>query len=119
MIYPDFEMLLVPEDNGMQNPEESHTNKYHIHVACGYGYKLVCVDDKYSKPFKSYLGQDTVYNSINTIIEETKYCTDMIKKPFSTELMMTNEETEDLENSIKCWICDNVYVVGDSHLIMQ
>ena len=29
-------------------------------VACSCGYKLVCVDDKLSKPFKSYLGEDTI-----------------------------------------------------------
>ena len=54
MIYADFESILVPEDNGKQNPEESYTNKYQKHVACSYGYKLVCVNDKFSKPFKSY-----------------------------------------------------------------
>ena len=26
--------------------------KYQQHIACSYGYKLVCVDDKLSKPFK-------------------------------------------------------------------
>ena len=29
-------------------------------VGCAYGYKLVCVGDKFRKLFKSYLGQDTV-----------------------------------------------------------
>ena len=28
MIYADFESILIPEDNGKQNPEESYTNKY-------------------------------------------------------------------------------------------
>ena len=49
MIYVDFESILVHEDNGKQNPNESYTNKYQKHVACSYGYKLVCVDDKFSK----------------------------------------------------------------------
>ena len=40
-------------------------------VACSYGYKLVCVDDKFSKPFKSYLGQDAVCNFINSVIKES------------------------------------------------
>ena len=30
------------------------------HIACSYGYKLVCVDDEFSKPFKTYIGEDTV-----------------------------------------------------------
>ena len=28
------------------------------HTAYSYCYKLVCVDDKFSKPFKSYLGEN-------------------------------------------------------------
>ena len=28
MIYANFESILVPEDNGKQNPNESYTNKY-------------------------------------------------------------------------------------------
>ena len=54
-VYVDFESILLPEDNGKQNPNESYTNKYPKHVACSYGYKLVCVYDKFSKPFKSHL----------------------------------------------------------------
>ena len=54
----------------MENTNKSHTNKYQEHVACSYDYKLLCVDDKFSKPFKSYLGKDTVYNSISSMIEE-------------------------------------------------
>ena len=71
MTYADFESILVPEDNG--NPNESYTNKYQKHVACSYGYKLVCVDDKFSKPFKLYLVEDAVYNFISSIIEESKF----------------------------------------------
>ena len=61
----------MPENNGKQNPEESYTNKYQKLVACSYGYKVVCVDGKFSKPFKTYWGKDTVYNLINNMIEES------------------------------------------------
>ena len=53
MIYADFKSILVLEDNGEQNPNKPYTNKYLKHVDCSYGYNLVCVDDKFSKPFKS------------------------------------------------------------------
>ena len=82
MIYANFESILVSEDNGKQNPEDSHTNIYQKHVACSYGYKLVCVDNKFSKPFKTCLGKDAVYNFINSMIEESKYCSDVMKKTF-------------------------------------
>ena len=51
----------MPEDNENQNLEEFYGNKYQRHIACSYGYKLVCVDDKFSKPFKKYLSKDSVY----------------------------------------------------------
>ena len=34
MIYADFESIVVPENNGKQNPGESYANKYQKHVAC-------------------------------------------------------------------------------------
>ena len=78
MIYADFQSILVPEDKGKQNPDEFYTNKYQKHVASSYVYKLVCVDDKFSKPFKSYLGEDAAHNFI--LIEENKYCSDVVEK---------------------------------------
>ena len=62
MIYPDFESILVPENNGKQNEKEFSTKKYQNQFVCNYCYKLVCVDNKFSKPFKTYLGRDAVYN---------------------------------------------------------
>ena len=47
MVFTDFESILVPEENGKQNPKEYYTNMYQKHVACSYDYKLVCVDDKF------------------------------------------------------------------------
>ena len=41
VIYEDLESILVPEDNGEQNPYESHSKKHQKHVACSYSYKLV------------------------------------------------------------------------------
>ena len=75
--------------------------------------RLVCVDDKFSKPFKAYLGKDAVYDFINSIIEESKYCCDVMKKHLNKELVMTKEAKEDYKNSPKYWTCDNSYVDGD------
>ena len=54
IIYADFEKILAPEDNEKKNLSESYTSKYQKHVACSYDYKSVVVDDKFSKPSKSY-----------------------------------------------------------------
>ena len=80
MIYAYFECILVPEDNGRQDSIGSYTNTYQKHIACNYGYKLVSDGDKFSKLFKSYLGEDAVCNFINSMIEESKYCSDVMKQ---------------------------------------
>ena len=77
----------MPEDNGKPNPEESYSKKkkkkkYYLR----YGYKLVCVDDKFSKPFKTYLGKGAVYNFFNRMIEESKYCIEVMKKILTKNL---------------------------------
>ena len=96
------------------NPEESYINKYQKHVACIYGYKLVCVDDKLIKPLKLYLGKDAVYSFINCMIEESKCGCKVMKKIISNkETIMTKTDNEDFKNFTKCWICDNTCVDGD------
>ena len=55
----------------MKNQNDSYTNKYKKHVACGYVYKLVCVDDKLSMYFKLYLRKD--------LFEESKYFSNVMK----------------------------------------
>ena len=43
MIYADFESILVPKNNGKQNPNESYVNKYQYEriVKTKYQYKNV------------------------------------------------------------------------------
>ena len=74
----------------------------------------MCVDGKFDKPFKTHLGKDTIGNYINNnMIKESKYCSEVMKKHFNKELVMTEEDNKDFENSTKCWICDNYYADDD------
>ena len=65
-----FWSILMPENKWKQNP---YKNIHQKNIVRSYSYQLVCVD-KFSKPFKTYLGKDAVYNFINSMIEESKYC---------------------------------------------
>ena len=60
---------------------------------------------------KSYLGEDDTF--LHSVIEESKYCTDMVKKHFDKELIMAKEDDELFMNARKCWVCGNAYVDGD------
>ena len=47
------------------------------------------------------------------MIEESKYSSEVLKKRFNKELVMTKEGNENFKNSTKCWICDDGYVGND------
>ena len=45
--------------------------------------------------FKSYLGEGPVYNSISSMIKESVYCSNIMKKYFNKELVMIKKDNED------------------------
>ena len=58
------------------------------------------------------LDEDAVQNFINNMIEESKYCSEVIKIRLNKELVTTKIDDDDVKNSTKYWICDNTYVYG-------
>ena len=48
--------------------------------------------------------------------EESKYCSNVMKKHFNKEPVMNKKDNEDFKNSTKCWICDNDYIDNDVKL---
>ena len=44
------------------------------------------------------------------MFEESKYCSDVVKKHFNKELVTAKGDNENFQNSNKCWICDNDYI---------
>ena len=103
MIYAGFESILAVENNGKQNPDKFYTNKYQKNSAC-------------NKSFKSYVREDDVYNFVNDMIEESNYCTDIMKKHFNKELVMTEKDNEDFKSSTKRFIFDDDYLEGNVKL---
>ena len=100
MIHADFKSILIPANNGKQNPLESYTNKFENHVGCSFGYKLICVQDQFSKLSKTHLGQDAVHKFITNMVEESKYCSRVMRKHFNKELAMTKKDN--FESSKNC-----------------
>ena len=52
---------------------------------------VVSVNDKFSKLSKSYLGEDTIYSFINSVIKESKYCTNVMKKYLRKECVINKK----------------------------
>ena len=68
---------------------------------------------KIRENIQSYLAEEAVYSLINNMVEETKYCSDVMKYHFNKEVFMTKKNNEDFMKSAKYWICDNAYIKGD------
>ena len=52
----------------------SYTEKYQDHIPCSFAYKIVCIDDRFTKPIIIYRGGNAAYEFIKTILKEYKYC---------------------------------------------
>ena len=65
-IYADFECNL--QDTEIY--ESSCTKKYHDHDPCSCAFKVVCIDNRFSKPIVVYRGKNAAYEFIKAILEE-------------------------------------------------
>ena len=91
--------------------EGTYTKNYHEHVPCGYAYKVVCIDDKFSKPIVVYRGVNAAYKFIKVILEEHKYKSiskKIMKYQFNKNLVMTEKEEYLFQQSNNCWICKKI-----------
>ena len=58
-----------------------------------FAYKLVCDDDKFSKPIVVFRGENAAYEFDKAILKEYKYCKKVEKKPhFNKNLIMSEEK---------------------------
>ena len=102
-IYADFEFNL-------QDPEiyeGSCTKKYHNHVPCSYAFKVVYIDNRFSKPIVVYRDKNAAYEFIKAI-QECKYCKKIVKEHFNKNLIMSEEEEYLFQQSNNCWICKKI-----------
>ena len=103
-IYADFECNL----KNVEIYEGSYTKKYHDHIPCSYAYKIVCIDDRFSKSIVVYRGENATYKLTRAIRKEYKYCKKIMKKHFNKNLIMNEEEEYLFQQSNSCWICEKL-----------
>ena len=100
-IYADFECNL----RNVESYEGSYTNKYRDHAPCSFAYKVVCIDDRFTKPIVVYRGENAAYEFIKAILKEYKYCKKVMNKHFNKNLIMSEKEEHLFQQSNSCWIC--------------
>ena len=102
IIYADFECNLKT----VESYEGSYSKKYQYHVPCSFAYKLVCVDDEFTKPIVVFRGENAAYKFIEAILKEYQYCKKVMKKRFNKNWIMSEEEQ--FQSSNACWICEKL-----------
>ena len=118
VIYADLESLLhkltVTQKREM---DQEQTEKLQKHVACSYGYKVVCCyDDKLSKPFKMYRGLDSVHKFFTDIFEEEEEILEKLKVFQKTPMNLSNEEEFHHEKATTCYVC-NCDFTAENHKV--
>ena len=100
-IYADFECNF----KNVEIYEGLYTKKYHDHIPCSYAYKIVCIDDRFSKSIVVYRGENAAYEFIKAILKEYKYCKKIRNKHFNKNLIMSEKEEHLFQESSSFWIC--------------
>ena len=103
-IYADFESNL----EAVEIYEGSYSKKYQDHVPCSFGYKVACIDDKFTKPIVVFRCENAAYEYIKAILKEYEYCKKVMKKYFNKNLIMSEKEEEEFQLSNICWICEKL-----------
>ena len=93
-----FKKILVPfkiySDYSVACYEGFCPKEYQDHIPCSFAYKLVCIDDRFSKPIVVYRGENAAYKFFEAILEECEYCKKVVKNHFNKNLIMTEEEKQ-------------------------
>ena len=83
VIYADFEAITEKVQGCMPSDGKSYTEAYQKHKDCSYGYKVVCCyGDKDTKHEQIYRGENAVYQFMEAMLDEVKYCKKVMKKRF-------------------------------------
>lgn len=107
VIYADFESITRKIDTCLPSPNVSSTTPHTKFEACGYAYKVVCSNDKYSKPPVVYRGENAVQNFFADIFKEEEY---IKEKLGDIEPLIMSPETERLfKETTHCYICERTF----------
>ena len=115
VIYADLETLLEKLTDTTSSQTENSilfTEKLQKHIACSYGYKVVCCYDKsMSKPFKMYRGLNSVNKFFSDIFEEEKEILDKLKQFRNTSMNLFSEDQINHNNTTNCYVCECSFTI--------
>ena len=87
-IYAGFESVSKRVQKTNRDGNAFYIEKYQEHISFSFAYKIVCIDDRFSKPVVLYKEKNVVYRFITTILNEYAYCGGWIKNILTKMLLL-------------------------------
>lgn len=111
VIYADFETLNTKISNCIPDPQHSGTTLVMKLEVCGYAYKVVCADSRYTKPTVIYRGSDASYKFIESLLEEQKEIEQILNNVES--MIITTADAAEIDNASFCCLCKRDFTPYD------
>ena len=86
-------MLILKGIKSSGKNNSSYTEKYQDHIPCSFAYKVVCVDNKFSKKL-CFIGEKIEYIDLLKQFLKSMIIVKNSKKRFNKNLIMSAEEEE-------------------------
>ena len=86
--------------------------KYQDHIPCSFAYKLVYVDDMFTKSIVLFRVENAANEFIKVILKKYQYCKKVIRKRFNKNLIISAGK-EQFQSSNTCWICEKLIYNDD------
>ncbi|XP_052765064.1 uncharacterized protein LOC128206548 [Mya arenaria] len=112
IVYADFETVNKKLPTCASNPKHSSTTQNTKLEVCSFGYKVVCEDNRYTKPTVVYTGEDAGSKMIECLLKEEKQIREILShiKPMD----ISEKEREDIISKANyCCICKKAFTFYD------
>ena len=93
---------------GVEIYEGAYSKRDHSHISCSFAYKVVWVDNRFSKRIVGFICKNAAYEFIKAILKEYEHYKKVIKKHFNKDLIITEKQEHLFQHSRSCWICGNL-----------
>ena len=107
VIYCDFESILEPIETAKQNADKtSYTSEYQNHLISSYAYKVVCQNDKYTKPIQYFRGENAIKDFLTNLLKESEEIEDILVNKLNKKMNISNKQQNEFNKSKICHICN-------------
>ena len=113
VIYADFETINKKISTCNPNPKLSTTTSTTRLEVCSFGYKVVCEDERYTKPIVIYRGKDAGEKLIECLLQEQGEIEKILSKV--EPMNVTENQNCFIKNATHCCLCKREFTLHDKN----